>query len=209
MFFSCYVADFSRTWGFLYAYQEAQATPKHLLLAIDAVSLAFLSHRLSSQAASGLSRSKYGAALHHYIRALNDPGVAYNRSTFESALLLDLFEKLTSCNNVTECNISSHMHGALSLVKLQGVDQFRDDASLKALMSISLNATIYSLSTRTYIPKIVQQIRRHASNFLDTSDPKWRLGNIVEEIANMQAQIHSTGLSAKSICEKVACLIGS
>ena len=91
MFFTYYVSDFSRTWDFLYNYLDPRSAPKYLTLSIEAVSLAFLSHQVSSETARDLGRRKYCQALREINVALQDPMTAKAASTFEGALLLDLF----------------------------------------------------------------------------------------------------------------------
>lgn len=95
--------------------------------------------------------------------------MAVKLSTLESALLLDLFEKMMLSNAETNASRHAHVEGALALVKLRGVEQFRQGPELRALLGLSLSATIFSLSTGRAIPDEVRQIRRHAAQFVDTS----------------------------------------
>jgi hypothetical protein len=169
MFFANYVSDFSHTWDFTFSYLDPTSTPEHLSLGIDAVSLAFLSHQVGSPIAKEMGTRKYIEALRKINKVVQDPEMAAKMSTLESALLLDLFEKMMVSN--TETNVSRHAHveGALALVKLRGVEHFRQGPELRALLGLSLNATICSLSTGRAIPDEVRQIRRHAAQFIDTS----------------------------------------
>ena len=204
MFFSSYVADFSRTWDFLYAYQDPQVAPEHLTLGIDAVSLALLSHQVSSQTARDLGRRKYGAALTIFNKALQDPDTARKPSTFESALLFDLFEKIMRPDADPDVSNYAHVQGALALVRLRGIEQFRSSAELRALEGLALNATIYALSTGNPIPEAVREIRRHAAQFVDTSYPKWKLSDVILEATDTEAEMlffrsASSSIYAKSI----------
>jgi hypothetical protein len=191
MFFAYYVSDFSHTWDFLFSYLDPTLTPEHLSLGIDAVSLAFLSHQVSSPTAREMGRRKYVEALRKINKVVQDPEAAAKMSTFESALLLDLFEKMMI--SASEMNASRHAHveGALALVKLRGVENFRKGPELRALLGLSLNASICSLSTGRPIPNEVQQIRNHASQFVDTSYPKWRLSDCVLEVTNLPEEVRN------------------
>ncbi|KAF2465939.1 uncharacterized protein BDR25DRAFT_306421 [Lindgomyces ingoldianus] len=202
MFFSYYVADFSRTWDFLYAYQDPQVVPEHLTLGIDAVSLAFLSHQVSSQAARDLARRKYSAALKRFNRALQDPETARKPSTFESALLFDLFEKIMKSDADVDVSNYAHVEGALALVKLRGIEQFREGTELRALLGLALSATIYALSTGNPIPEVVRGIRRHAAQFVDTSYPKWRLSDVILEVTDTEVEMLFSRSASSSLCAK-------
>lgn len=191
MFFAHYVSDFSRTWNFLCQYLDPRSAPDHLTLGIDAVSLAFLSHQVSSPLAKDLGRRKYCEALRKIKKALQDPEKAIATSTIDSVLLLDLFEKMTK--SASDINTSRHAHveGALALVKLRGVEQFQEGAELRALMGLSLNATICSFSTGRPVPYEIRKIRQHAAQFIDTSYPKWRVSGLMLEVADLAAEIHT------------------
>jgi hypothetical protein len=125
MFFAYYVSDFSHAWDFLFPYVNTVSTPEHLSLGIDAVSLAFLSHQVSSPTAKQMGTRKYVEALRKTNKVVQDPKAASEISTLETALILDLFEKMMI--SATQANASRHAHveGALALVKLRGVKHFR------------------------------------------------------------------------------------
>jgi hypothetical protein len=195
MFFSYYVSDFSRTWDFLYPYLNDPNAPEHLTLGIDAVSLAFLSHQVISPTAKELGRRKYCAALRMINRTIQDPEAAKSRSTFEGALLLDLFEKIMKSSSEVNTSRHAHVEGALALVKLRGIEHFTEASELRVLMGLSLNATICSLSTGRRIPDIVRKIREHAAQYVDTSYPKWRLSGVMLEITDHAAEMRKGRIS--------------
>ncbi|KAF2034692.1 hypothetical protein EK21DRAFT_55719 [Setomelanomma holmii] len=197
MFFGHYVSDFSRTWEFLYAYQNPNVAPEHLSLGIDAVSLAFLSHQVSSPVARDMARRKYVEALRKINKAIADPATASKLSTFEGALLLDLFEKIMVPATDAEASRHAHVEGALALVKLRGVGNFREDSEMRALLGLSLNATICALSTGTPIPAAVKEIRQHAAQFVDTSYPKWRLSECILEVTDLPNEIRNRTMTVQ------------
>jgi hypothetical protein len=201
MFFAYYVSDFSRTWDFLFSYVNPTVIPAYLSLGIDAVSLAFLSHQVSSPTAKEMGTRKYVKALREISKAVQNPGTAANMSTFETVLLLDLFEKMMISASETNAPRHAHIEGALALVKLLGVDYFRKDYEVRALLGLSLNATICSLSTGSAIPAIVRQIRKHAAQFVDTSYPKWRLSDCVLDVTDPPEAMRQRTMSAQ---ERVA-----
>jgi hypothetical protein len=206
MFFAHYVSDFSRTWDFLYDYLDSNHAPKHLTLGIEAVSLAFLSHQVSSQTARDLGRRKYCEALRKINVALQDPITAKATSTFEGALLLDLFEKIMK--SASEINRSRHAHidGALALVKLRGVESFKEGTEMRALMGLSLNATVCSLSTGQAVDSTIRQIRVHAAQFVNTDYPKWKLSGLMLEVTDLAAEMRQGRMTTEERIAKSAYL---
>lgn len=203
MFFAYYVSDFSHTWDFVFQYADSAAAPEHLSLGIDAVSLAFLSHQVASPTAKRMGTRKYVEALRKVNKAVQDPDTAAKMSTFEAALLLDLFEKMMISISETNAARHAHVEGALALVKLRGIKHFRKGPELRALLGLSLNATICSLSTGNPIPKEVREIRAHASQFVDTNYPKWRLSDCILDVTDLP---HEQTLSATARIARNAAL---
>ncbi|KAL1793141.1 hypothetical protein ACET3X_008123 [Alternaria dauci] len=206
MFFTHYVSDFSRTWDFLHKYLDSAHAPKHVLLSIEAVSLAFLSHQVSSQTAKDLGRKKYCEALRKINMALQDPVTARATSTFEGALLLDLFEKITK--SASEINTSRHAHieGALALVKLRGVESFKEGSEMRALMGLSLNATVSSLSTGRAVDDVIREIRLHAAHFVNTDFPKWKLSGLMLQVTDLAAEMRRGCMTTEERIDKSAYL---
>jgi hypothetical protein len=201
MFFAHYVSDFSHTWEFLVTYLGPTVAPEHLSLGIDAVSLAFLSHQLSSPTAKEMGTRKYVQALRKINQALQDPATASKMSTFEGALLLDLFEKMMNPASGMHASRHAHVEGALALVRLRGVASFRGGSEIRALLGFSQNVVICSLSSGRPIPNEVQEIRNHAAQFMDTSYPKWRLGDCI-----LRANSLPLAMSPQQRVTKNACL---
>ncbi|RAR01197.1 single-stranded nucleic acid binding r3h [Stemphylium lycopersici] len=202
MFFKHYVSDFSRTWDFLYRYIGSADAPAHLTLGIEAVSLAFLSHQVSSQTAKDLARRKYCEAIRSINTLLQDPHIAKARTSFEGVVLLDLFEKIMQSASVVDpYQHAPHVGGALALVKLRGVDTFEEGSEMRALMGLSLNGTICSLYTGRSVDNVIQQIRDHAARFINTDHPKWKLSGLMLEITDLAAEMRQGTLTTE---ERVA-----
>jgi hypothetical protein len=205
MFFTYYVSDFSRTWDFLYEHLDSPKAPEHLTLGIEAVSLAFLSHQVSSQTAKDMGRRKYCEALRKINTALQDPYTAKATTSFQSALLLDLYEKIMKSASDVDSSRHAHVEGALALVKLRGVESFTEGAEIRALMGLSLNATICSLSTGRAVDETIRKIRDHAAHFVDTSYPKWKLSGLMLEVTDLAAEMRK---GAMSTTERLARSVG-
>lgn len=206
MFFGTYVSDFSSTWDFLFPYLDSASTPDHLAAGIDAVSLAFLAHQVSSPTAKEMGRVKYADALRRINKAIQDPEKVGAMSTFQSALLLDLFEKITVADSEGHVRRHAHVEGAFALITVRGVQNFRPGPELKALLGFSLNATICALSNGETIPNEVRLIREHARQFVDTEYPKWKLNECILEVTELPDETRNRSLTAQERMSRSAVL---
>ncbi|KAE9368363.1 putative C6 transcription factor [Stipitochalara longipes BDJ] len=188
-FFAYHVTGTSRTWDFLQPFYNPADSPEHLNLAIDAVSLAYLSQKLFSDAASLSARQRYIAALRMTSKALQFPDVAAKNTTLLATLLLDLFEKITNNEPRVIESWAGHMKGALALVELRGLDTFQDHASVRVLVRLSTNVLISCVATGSPVPKELKELRVYIAKLVDTNDPKWRLMDLMEEYIDLQADI--------------------
>ncbi|KAF2099670.1 hypothetical protein NA57DRAFT_75173 [Rhizodiscina lignyota] len=136
------------------------------------------------------AREKYVVALHKTGKALRDPSVAATDSTLLSTLLLDLFEKLSNASPHDANSYTSHVSGALALVKLRGVDSFRDPFAARMLMRIHTNLLISCIASGTRVPEGLNVLRSHVALVLDIKDiedPKWQLSSLTADYANLRA----------------------
>lgn len=143
-FFAFHVTKVSKSWDFLEEFSDPTRSPAHLTLSIDAVSLAYLSHQASSDAALLRATEKYVLALRMTNKALQSPELALKDTTLLAALCLDLFEKITNITNKS-VSLTDHVNGALALVELRGLENFRDPSALRVLMRLSNNLIISKL----------------------------------------------------------------
>lgn len=95
----------------------------------------------------------------------------------------------------------AHVQGALALVKLRGIDQFMEVPELHALMGLTMNATLCSLSTGQPVPVEIHEIREHVSHYVDTSYPKWTLSYIMLQVADLAADMRKGNMTLE---EKIA-----
>jgi hypothetical protein len=105
--------------------------------------------------------------------------------------------------SASEVNTSRHAHveGALALAKLRGVETFKEGPELRALMGLSLNATICSLSTGRAVDDATRQIRHYAARFVDTNYPKWKLSGLMLEVTDLAAEMRQGTMTSE---ERVA-----
>ncbi|KAF2468901.1 putative C6 transcription factor [Lindgomyces ingoldianus] len=202
LFFAYYIADFSRTWDFLYPFFSSASTPEHLSLSIDAVSLAFLSHQVYSSSALALSRQKYVSALRKTNTALQCPNTARKATTLDASLLLDLFENMTNSGIGFHDTNRAHVNGALALVKLRGLGDFTDTADVRALIRLILNHIISCVSKSDPVPKEIPKILEYAARLMDPMGPKWRLSGLMIEYTNLVSEMNKEGLGDAESVER-------
>lgn len=206
IFFAHYVCNFSQTWSVLLKYRNSTTAPEHLTLGLDAVSLAFMVHHTGSAFAKALSWKKYSSALRKINAELQDPDAARRASTFEGAMILDLFEKMSKSVSETTEPHHAHVKGALALVKLRGVESFQKGPELRSLLGLSLNITICCLTMRRKVPDEVRTIRGHASTFVNTTGMRWDLSGAMIDVADLIAEIHAETLTMEEKMIRCAAL---
>jgi len=201
-FFAYYVTGTTKTWDFLKPFYHPTDSPEHLTLTIDAVSLAYLSHQLYSDAALIAARQRYIAALQMTNKALQCPKVATKNTTLLTTLLLDLFEKITNNEPRVIQSWSGHVKGSLALVELRGLDQFQDATTVRVLVRLSTNFLINCVATANPVPKELKELRGYTGKLLNADDPKWRLMDLMVEYIDLQAEISRSHLSVSNAVQK-------
>ncbi|MCJ1308572.1 hypothetical protein MMC25_002225 [Agyrium rufum] len=106
-------------------------------------------------------------------------------STLLAILLLDLFEKITTREIPNQSSWMGHVHGALSLVRLRGLKEFRDPASLRILVRLSTNLLISCIASGNTVPAELVAIREHAQRRMGLKDLKWRLSERTIDFVNL------------------------
>lgn len=119
--------------------------PNPLTLAIEAVSLAYFWQIVHSELALSVSRQRYTLTLRMTNNMLRSPNEALKDTTLSTVLLLDVYEKFTDANLKKSESFSSHINGALALVKLRGLDKFQDPSQTQIL------TRLYYQSVATFV----------------------------------------------------------
>ncbi|KFG83470.1 putative negative acting factor [Metarhizium anisopliae] len=138
------------TRGFLEFVLPLLKTPEpsqHFLYAFKACSLASLNNRVGTgndfdRAALGC----YTKALACTFTALKDPVLTKRDDTLAAILLLGLFENITA-KTLGMLAWSSHIEGAIQLVKSRGQEQLRSKIGLDLFIAVRTQMIIHSLST--------------------------------------------------------------
>ena len=185
-FFAYYIA--SRCWDFLKSYHHPLDSPEHLTLAVDAVSLAYLWHQFHSDELLASARRKYILALRMINKILGFSQEAYKDTTLMVSLLLDLFEKITD-SQPRQKSWTSHINGALSLVKLRGIEHFQDPLELSIVVRFSTHYIFGCVSSNSPVPNALKVIQAYIGKQKDAHDPMLRLSNLMIQYADLQSDI--------------------
>ncbi|RDW65065.1 hypothetical protein BP6252_10716 [Coleophoma cylindrospora] len=110
-------------------------------LSLSAVSIAALGRRPNSRGLLAKANSFYVKALGEINLALRDPELATHDSTLAAVVLLVFFETLTSAGGMKAW--SSHMEGAIALVKFRGREQHMSQMGRDLFATVRKQAMAY------------------------------------------------------------------
>lgn len=110
-------------------------------------------------------------------------------------MLLDLYEKITNMEPHGGRSWTSHVKGALALVKVQGLEKFRDPFELRVLGRLSTNFLISCVVSEAEVPADLNEVRAHCGRLLQAIDPKWRLSDLMVCYACLHSQISQVRLT--------------
>lgn len=209
VFFTNYVNELEQTWGVLLKYHGSVGIPEHLTLSLDAVSLAFMAHHTQSIEAKELGRKKYVSALRVFNKELQDPDSGKRVSTFEGALLLDLFEQLAILTTENTTPRHAHVDGALALAKLRGIDTFQEGCELSLLLGLSLNATVCCLTNKREISEPIRLIRAHAARYVNVADLNWKLSGALMDFVDLSSDLYASAMTEEEKATRCVKLEGS
>lgn len=191
-FFASYVA--TKCWDFLKPYYQPTDSPEHLTKAIEAVSLAYLWHQVYSDAALATARERYILALRMTNKILKSPKEQTKNTTLMASLLLDLFEKITDTETRNN-SWTSHVNGALALVRLRGLDQFQDDSDFNMLVRLYRHYIVGCVASDSPVPDNLNAIEAYIGKRLSVKDPMLRLSNLMVQYANLRSKVRKDILS--------------
>jgi hypothetical protein len=214
-FFIYYATGSSKCWIFLKQYYHSRNSSDHLTLAIEAVSLAYFWHlcrilSLSltlfgnknsnaipaySDAALEAARQRYVLALRMTNRALNSPKEVIKESTLLASLLLDLFEKITNSKPLGNKSWTSHIYGALALVKLRGLKKFHEASEFHVLIRLINHYIASSVANATCPPEELLVLRDYVGNNLNYEEHTLRVSDLTIEYARLRNGFRTSAFS--------------
>ncbi|PHH86991.1 hypothetical protein CDD83_9461 [Cordyceps sp. RAO-2017] len=119
----------------------------HFKQAFNACALASLNNRVGTgNDFESQALGCYTKALAATFTALQDPTLVKQDATLAAILMLSLFESITA-KSLGMFAWSSHIEGAIELVKARGPDQLKTKTGLDMFMAVRVQMIIHSLST--------------------------------------------------------------
>jgi len=128
-------------------------------------------------------------------KTLKSSKEATKDTTLLTSLLLDLFEKITHNEPRNNKSWTSHVNGALGLVRLRGLEQFQDPSEFSVRVRLSGFSLISCVASGSPVPDELIAIRAYVGKHLNVQDPRWRLSDLMVEYANLRSEIRRGILS--------------
>jgi len=139
-----------------------------------------------SDAALETARQRYVLALRMTNRALNCPKEVTKEATLLATLLLDLFEKITNSKPLGNKSWTSHVYGALALVKLRGLEKFREASEFHVLIRLINHYIASSVANATCPPEELLVLRDYVGNNLNYEEHTLRVSDLTIEYARLR-----------------------
>ncbi|GAM43996.1 C6 transcription factor [Talaromyces pinophilus] len=152
IFFSLYVFGLSRSYHVLAPLCAKATETGHLWSCVDAVSLALMSFQSGSPAILHMACKKYVDSIRKVSHAVQDPTLSLNDETLQSVLLLDLYEKMVNRNPQSLESWTSHIGGAMSLIKARGTRNISSPVACQLSFRLSVTLPISYGLARLEIP---------------------------------------------------------
>ncbi len=121
-------------------------------------------------------------------KALSSPKEVTKEATLLASLLLDLFEKITNSNSKPLSNNSwtSHIYGALALVKLRALEKFHEDSEFHILVRLINHYIASSVANATCPPKELLVLRDYVGSNLNYEGHTLRVSDLTIEYARLR-----------------------
>ena len=206
LFYYNYVFGALKPFEFLQSFYSPLPKDDHLKASMNAVALAYLNYQRHVPNVQIEARQHYVAALRLMNKAIQDPEMAKKDSTILAILLLDLYEKVTNKESHYKGAWAAHLQGALTLVKMRGVEQFKDPMVVSILLRVSTNQIISCIATHRPVPEDVVALRNYIAGHVgNPSHSKRKESDLMVEYARLRYKIEAGELQGKeavlSLCE--------
>jgi hypothetical protein len=165
---------------------------------ILACSLAILSSTpgYTTRTIRPLAYKTYNTAIESLNSALSTPTTAVLDSTLLSVLLLGLFEAVVFRGRKKPTSWAAHTQGALALLRLRGLEQFKTEIGRKMFLHAANNIRANCAQTWLTIPEELKQLQERAAAemLLDQrKDYGARLGMVFEKLGALGVGVVKSG----------------
>ncbi|KAL1591977.1 hypothetical protein SLS60_011569 [Paraconiothyrium brasiliense] len=169
--------------------------------AIEAASKARLAWEVGEPLVMEEARSSYAKAVTETNLALSNPATALQDATLVSVLLLSLFETMIWTGVGIPDNWTTHIRGALSLVRLRGSSQLETEVGCQLFTHVTNIVSVSSIRLCERIPQDIIELQIEALRQHDDKRPIYRLTSYTGEVANLFAEIAEGNLTTNKIIE--------
>jgi hypothetical protein len=128
-------------------------------------------------------------------KALRSPNEASRDTTLLASLLLDLFEKITGNRPRSNKAWTSHVEGALALVKLRGFEQFQTPSEFHVLIRLINHYIASSVTSAVLVPQQLLAVRDYVAENLNYEEHTLRVSDLTIEFAKLRSEFRSGTLS--------------
>lgn len=124
--------------------------------------------------------------------ALKSPNEINTDTTLLSSLLLDLFEKITFTKPRSSESWTTHVNGALALVKLRGLKQFQTPSEFHVLVRLINHYIASCVTNAEIVPLELLAVRDYVANNLNYEEHTLHVSELTVEFAKLRNG-HRTG----------------
>ncbi|CVL13871.1 uncharacterized protein FPRN_15234 [Fusarium proliferatum] len=168
-----------------------------------APALAMLSYELMEPSLMTLARKNYLTAIQNINAALSLPQQATNDSTLASVLLLALFEAIAFHPHDSLKNWTSHVDGAVQLIKLRGPRQFESALGRALFFDVSNHTYASCAQRRVPVPATISEMRAQLDDFSGENSLVVDIGAVLESMSHLIAKLTSTDVEHRPAPEAV------
>lgn len=136
-----------------------------------------------------LANENYVVAIQRLGLALRNPAVAASDETFQSVLLLDLYEKMANRDPQSSASWMSHIQGAMSLVKARGNKNFSSYIACQLASRLAVTLTTSCGAATIPVPEALLALRRDLDPFVN--DAKWDFTALMVNVVNLKADLQN------------------
>lgn len=186
----------------------ASSTTQPLSACVDAVSLAFTACQHRDSLLMRRANEKYVVAVQQLNLSLYKFSAATSDDTLQSAVLLDMYEKMVNRNPHCHASWMGHIRGAMSLVRTRmerhNLSLLASQLARRAVIAMTISCGAAGIP----VPDAVIAIRSELDNTTDL-DVKWQLTALLIDSVNLRARLHGPGLVLQASTAKAARIIES
>lgn len=202
---------------YLSTFNDDVMNEQRIVASLRAVALAAYATKFQHVALLKKARQYYVAALRHINAALLSCHEAAKNATIISILFLNTFEALTCESEDFPCQRETHLKGVASILDIRGVGLVQSRPGLQLFRQTLLCISVTCLMRSFRIPMGLVKLHRHTAAYMDTSDPAWKLSDIMIELSYFRAMVKDCTLcdpekiiaSAKEIDHNLCSLAGN